>query len=328
VTADQPVPDVTRTFSPRWLAAGGAAALAVVTGLALLLHDGGSAACAAPPTGDATRSGKATYFDLGDGPGNCSFPSPPANDLFVALGDVQYAGAAACGSYLDVTGPKGKVRVKVIDSCPPCGPGHVDLSRTAFTRIADEVVGVVPITYRAVVNPPTPGRLTVRFAGGASRWWFAVLIDNHANPLSSVRVKAAGRSWRSAHRADDNYWVINADVGPGPFSLAMTDVYGHHATVTGIRLRPGETQSTGVRLTGTSTEAAAAHPHQRPASPANRPRKARVSAPSRASAQPSPAEPSSAAPPTLAAAAVEPGAPPSPTPGRAVALLGAPTDCR
>jgi expansin (peptidoglycan-binding protein) len=253
-------PRAARRFgpSPRWLAAGGAVALAGVIGLALLLQNGGSPACAAPPSGSAKHTGKATFYDMGGGTGHCSFPKVPADDLFVAFGNEQYSNAAACGSYLDVTGPKGTVRVKVTDSCPECAVGHLDLSRTAFTKIANESAGVVPITYKAVVNAPTPGPLTVRFSDGASRWWWAAQIDNHANPLTSVQVKGPSGSWRPAKHAPDNYWVISADVGTnGPFSIRMTDVYGHQATATGIKLQPNKVQTTAVRLTGKSTAAAA-----------------------------------------------------------------------
>jgi len=233
--------------SARWLATGGAVVLAGVIGVALLLQHGGSACAASPST--STSSGKATFYDLGGGTGNCSFPGAPADDLFVALGPAQYASAAACGSYLDVTGPKGKVRVKVIDSCPGCAVGHLDLSRTAFKKIADEVQGVVPIKYKAVANPSTPGALSMRIQEGASRYWFSVLVDNHANRLTSVQVASGGGSFRTAKRAAYNYWIIAGGAGSGPFKIKVTDGYGHTATVPNIKLSPGKTQPTTVRLT-------------------------------------------------------------------------------
>jgi expansin len=253
-------------LSARWLATGGAVALAGVVGVALLLQNGGSA-CAAPPS-TSTSSGTATFYDLGGGTGNCSFPSAPADDLFVALGPSQYAGAAACGSYLDVTGPKGKVRVKVTDSCPGCAVGHLDLSRTAFKKIADEVQGVVPIKYRAVVNPATPGPLSVRIQEGASQYWFSLLVDNHANRLTSVQVSSKGGAFRSAKRADYNYWIIEGGAGSGPFKIKITDVNGHTATVSGIKLSPGQVQTTSVRLaSGTVTAPKKATPTRTKASP-------------------------------------------------------------
>ncbi len=228
-----------RLLSPRWLAAGGVTALAAALGLALVLHNSGSA-CAAPPTTSA-KKGKATYFSLEGGLGNCSFPEPP--QLFVALSPAEYSGAAPCGSYLDVTGPKGKVRVKVIDSCPPCTPGHIDLSYAAFKKIGEPVQGIIPISYRVVPNPKVPGPLSVRLKEGSSRYWISVLIDNHANRLTSVKI--AGRS---AQRESFNYWTVPAGVGRGPFKITVTDVYGRSATLPNIKLAPGLTQRTSALL--------------------------------------------------------------------------------
>ncbi|GAA0449648.1 hypothetical protein Aca07nite_43170 [Actinoplanes capillaceus] len=237
-------------FTARWLAAGGAAVLAGIIGVALMLTNGGSA-CAAPPS-TTTKTGKATFYDLAGTSGNCSF-EVPADDLYVALGPSQYSEGASCGAYLDVTGPKGKVRVKVFDSCPECPAGHLDLSRTAFKKIGDEIDGIIPIKYRLVTNPSTPAPISVRIKEGASQYWFAARIDNHANLLSSVKVASGGGAFKTAHRTDYNYWLIDAGAGPGLYKIKITDVYGNTATLTGIRMSPGTVQKTGVRITGGST---------------------------------------------------------------------------
>ena len=247
---------VHRLLTPRWLATGGAIVLAGVLGVALLLYNGGSA-CAAAPPGTSAKSGKATFYDMAGGTGNCSLPSIPANDLFVALGNAEYSEAAACGTFLDVTGPKGKVRVKVIDRCPECAAGHIDLSRTAFKKIANEVDGIVKISYKTVANPATPGPISVRIKEGSSQYWFAAVIDNHANRLTSVQVSSGGGAFKTAKRADFNYWIIDGGAGSGPFKIKIIDGYGHTATVSKIKLSPGTTQKTTARLTG-STEGAAA----------------------------------------------------------------------
>jgi expansin (peptidoglycan-binding protein) len=241
--------------NPRWLAAGGAVVLAAIVGVALVLQNGGSA-CASPPATSA-HSGKATFYDLDGGTPNCSYPSAPGDDLFVALGPSEYSNAAACGTYLDVTGPKGKVRVKVIDKCPECDTGHLDLSRTAFKKIGAESAGVIPITYKTVVNPATPGPLSVRMPEGVSQYYFAALIDNHGNQLSSVKVAGRSGTFHSAKRADYNDWIIDGGAGSGPFKIKVSDVYGRTATLTGITLSPEKTQTTSVRLSGGGTVAPA-----------------------------------------------------------------------
>src|SRR6202021_2650196 len=62
----------------------------------------------------AQTSGEATHYELASGGmGNCSYPSPPAGQLYVALPPSEYGAAAACGSYLQVTGPAGAVPAEV-----------------------------------------------------------------------------------------------------------------------------------------------------------------------------------------------------------------------
>lgn len=248
--------------SARWLIAAGITTVAAVLGIALAVRSGAAPACAAglaaPPTGDTVHNGKATFYDSAGAGGNCSFPSAPADRLYVALSPSEYAAAAACGGYLDVTGPKGKVRVVIMDQCPGCAPGHLDLSKEAFAKIADPVQGVVPVSYRAVVDPPLSGPLTFRMKDGASQWWFAVQVGNHGNPLRSVEAKAPGGSYRPAVRQNYNYWIIDGGLGVGPYTIRVTDVYGHQASAANIRMAPEQIQHSTVRMYGGGAPAPAA----------------------------------------------------------------------
>jgi expansin (peptidoglycan-binding protein) len=284
--------------NPRWLAAGGAVVLAAIVGVALILQNGGSA-CASPPATSA-HSGQATFYDLDGGIPNCSYPSAPDDDLFVALGPAEYSNAAACGTYLDVTGPKGKVRVKVIDKCPECGTGHLDLSRTAFKKIGAESAGVIPITYRTVVNPAVPGPLGVRMPEGVSRYYFAALIDNHGNQLASVKVAGSSGTFHTAERADYNDWIIDGGAGSGPFKIKISDVYGRTATLSGISLSPEKTQKTSASLSGGGAVKA---PHSSSPTPARK--KSPSPSTSKSSATP-PASAAVLAAPSSAAGATAP----------------------
>ncbi|MBF9133392.1 hypothetical protein I0C86_31195 [Plantactinospora sp. S1510] len=251
---------VRRRRSFRWLAGGFVAVLAGVLGLVLVWQFTDSAACAAAPSGSTVYKGKASHYDGGNSGGNCSLPGPPANRLYVALGSSQYAGSAACGSFLDVTGPKGTVRVMVLDRCGGCTGGKIDLSRQAFAKIADLSQGIVPVRYRAAVNPPLSGPLTFRLKSGVSQYWFAVQVGNHGNPVRSVSAKRAGTSWRAAKRGSDNYWVIDGGIGTGPYSIRVVDSYGHEAVANGIRLAPRQVQRSTVRMYGATGAAASTPP--------------------------------------------------------------------
>ena len=213
----------------------------------------------AQPTAAATRvtakaigekavKGQATLYELQSGGGNCSYPSPPAGNLYVALSPGEYAAAAACGGYLNVTGPKGTVRVKVVDQCPECAAGHIDLSRTAFARVADPGKGLVGVTYLPAANPRVGSPLSFRVKEGSSQWWLALLVIDHGNPLTSVEVQGAGGAWRKLARADYNYWIAESGMGKGPFAVRVTDTRGHRVTAKGIRLTPAAIQRTTTKM--------------------------------------------------------------------------------
>jgi expansin (peptidoglycan-binding protein) len=237
----------------------GIAALAVAAGAAVVVHSttagaapspAGSVSRAAADQPGAEQTGKATFYGSAGSGGNCSFPTEPADLLTTAAGPDLYAQAAGCGGYLDVTGARGTIRVKIDNKCPECEPGHLDLSTEAFRRLDDVSKGIIPITFRKVTDPPLDKALSFKVKEGSSQWWFALLVDNHGNPLKSVEVSTDGSSWKSLTRSDYNYWIADSGAGQGPFKVRVTDVRGHVAVASDIAIRPGEVQQTSTRLYG------------------------------------------------------------------------------
>jgi expansin len=224
---------------------GGVAAIAaIVLGAGIGQLTGSRAAAAVPSAAARAGAGPqtATYYSS-RGMGNCSYPRPPADGLYVALSTPEYAKAARCGGYLEVRGPDGSVRVKVVDRCPGCAAGHIDLSEAAFARLARLSAGRIDVTYRRLADPPLPGPLTVEVKRGSSRYWLGLLADNTGNPLASVQVRTSS-GWLPLRRGSDNYWDASG-AGRGPFTVRLTDTKGHQATVRGITLRTGAAQATG-----------------------------------------------------------------------------------
>ena len=196
-----------------------------------------------------TGSGIATHYVLTGLP-NCSYPSPPADGLFVALPPSQYDGAAACGGYLTVSGPDGSVTVQVIDQCPDCATGHIDLSEAAFAELAPLSAGQINVRYQYLADPALPGPITMEVKSGSSRYWLALLAGNTGNPLASVQVETSSGGWLSLARASYNYWIAPSGGGPAPFTVRLTDTEGNQVTVGGVALDPGAVQSTGVWMYG------------------------------------------------------------------------------
>ena len=161
---------------------------------------GGGGAGGGGGASSSPESGVATYYDA-TGEGACSFDATP-NDLDVAAMDMpEWNGSAPCGECAAVTGPKGSVTVRIVDLCPGCETGHLDLSQEAFAKIADVSAGSVPITWQVVPcdrlgQPAVPlqrGQLAVldRDPGAQSAAWRSAPLD----------VQVGGGAWQSVAAA-------------------------------------------------------------------------------------------------------------------------------
>jgi expansin (peptidoglycan-binding protein) len=170
------------------------------------------------------ESGVATYYDA-TGEGACSFDATPS-DLDVAAIDMpEWHGSAPCGECAAVTGPKGMVTVRIVDLCPGCEKGHLDLSMEAFAKIADVSAGRVPITWQ-VVPCAVSGPVEYRYKEGSSQYWTAIQVRNHRLPITQLEVQVGG-AWQTVARSDYNYFVDAAGVGTtGGFSVRITAADG------------------------------------------------------------------------------------------------------
>jgi expansin (peptidoglycan-binding protein) len=179
------------------------------------------------------HQGIATYYNA-TGDGACMF-GPSRDDLMVAaMNAEEYDNAAVCGSYVYVTGPLGAVTVRIIDLCPECKTGHLDLSQEAFAHIADLYLGVVDITWQ-VVSPELDGPIVYHFKDGSNQWWTAMQIRNHRNPIAQLEYLNENNQWISVPRTSYNYFVqTNPGMGPGPYSFRVTDSYSNVLIDSGI----------------------------------------------------------------------------------------------
>jgi expansin (peptidoglycan-binding protein) len=177
--------------------------------------------------------GISTYYDA-TGAGACSFDASPGNLMVAAMNADEYAGSAVCGAFVRVAGPKGEIVVRIVDLCPECRAGHLDLSREAFARIADLRQGRVPIAWQ-VVSPALAGPISYHFKDGSNQWWTAVQVRNHRNPIAKLEFRNSAGAWVSVPRTTYNYFVqTNPGMDPGPYSFRVTDAYGNVLVDTGI----------------------------------------------------------------------------------------------
>ncbi|KAG0092848.1 hypothetical protein BGZ92_008413 [Podila epicladia] len=106
--------------------------------------------------------GEGTYYDpsvkisTGDFVmGACEFPFiNSVHDMIAALNKPDFGlfpramNSPACGQCIRVMGPNGTVDVQIVDMCPGCKSGDVDLSPGAFSKIAHLDTGRIPISWQ------------------------------------------------------------------------------------------------------------------------------------------------------------------------------------
>ncbi|KAJ2963855.1 hypothetical protein NQZ79_g1147 [Umbelopsis isabellina] len=115
--------------------------------LVLLLTFVVSCVLAAPAVDIQRRSGfsgDGTFYTVGLG--SCG-KTDSDSDLVAALNAPQMGDNKYCGKSATVTGPKGKVTVKIVDTCPECSSGDLDLSPSAFDKIGSESAGRIKISW-------------------------------------------------------------------------------------------------------------------------------------------------------------------------------------
>ena len=170
------------------------------------------------------HTGEGTYYGA-DGSGNCSFAATPGDPLVAAMNDADYAAAAVCGACVEVEGPDATITVRIVDRCPGCAPGDIDLSEAAFPMIAAKELGRVPISWR-IVSCPVDGPIVYHFKEGSNQWT-AVQIRNHRNPIASFEYKTTDGAWKPVDRVDYNFFIDTSGMGTGPYSFRVTDTEGN-----------------------------------------------------------------------------------------------------
>ncbi len=189
--------------------------------------------CQSPPSG----AGEGTFYGA-DGSGNCSFPASPQNLMVAAMNGADYLGSQACGACVAIEGPKGSVTVRIVDRCPGCAKGDIDLSESAFAMIAEPADGRVPITWSYTdCQQSTP--LRYHFKEGSNEFWTAISVRNHNHPVASLEYSQdGGETWVAMSRETYNYFLEPQGLGPGPYTLRVTDIYGHQQVDTDLVFTP------------------------------------------------------------------------------------------
>ncbi|KAI1820593.1 RlpA-like double-psi beta-barrel-protein domain-containing protein-containing protein [Xylaria intraflava] len=89
-----------------------------------------------------TLTGDMTFYQ--PGLGACGETDSASEDV-VALSPAQFTGS--CGRTITVTKDGRTAEAKVVDLCPSCASGAIDVSLTVFQSLADPAVGRTTVSW-------------------------------------------------------------------------------------------------------------------------------------------------------------------------------------
>ncbi|KAI1495180.1 RlpA-like double-psi beta-barrel-protein domain-containing protein-containing protein [Biscogniauxia mediterranea] len=92
-----------------------------------------------------TFTGDITYYT--PGLGACGSTSTDTEHV-VALASSQFSGSDPCGKTIEITKDGKTTTATVVDKCPSCAEGAIDVSSTVFESIADLSVGRTTVTWK------------------------------------------------------------------------------------------------------------------------------------------------------------------------------------
>jgi expansin (peptidoglycan-binding protein) len=170
----------------------------------------------------AQHTGVATFYTTADGSGACLYDKNPSDPNIAALNASDWAGSAWCGACVDITGPSNNVvRVRIVDECPDCMSGQLDLHPDAFAQLAPTTQGRIPITWTFVACDVT-GPVKYEYKDGSNAYWTAVQVQNSRYPIAKFESSSDGVTWIEAVRQDYNYFLNDHGFGTGMVQVRIT----------------------------------------------------------------------------------------------------------
>ncbi|MFM7023856.1 MAG: expansin EXLX1 family cellulose-binding protein [Flavobacteriales bacterium] len=200
------------------------------------------------PCNSIVFSGDGTYYIDAESPAaasatfNCTFVNANIKPYYGAMNASQYGTADYCGACVELTGnagTKGTQIIEIVDKCPECLHGDIDLSDQAFMAIfGDMGIGRANMQWHEVACPWSNDPVDVT-TQGSNQWYAKVIIARHKNRINKVEIYNA-TAWVNMTRTADNGWVNDAPISvPGNTQIRITDIFGQQVIVNGVEIASG-----------------------------------------------------------------------------------------
>ncbi|EFX06552.1 extracellular cellulase [Grosmannia clavigera kw1407] len=181
--------------------------------------------------------GEATFYGGNVVGGACSLSAYtlPSSLFGTAYSGAVWDNAANCGRCVQVTGPSGSsIKAMIVDECPECAEGHLDLFQNAFAELADISKGVISTSY-SFVECGISSPIVLHSKSGTSAYWFSMQVINANEGVAKFEVSTDGGStWQSTTRSDYNFFENASGFGTSTVDVRITSTSGTTIEVSSV----------------------------------------------------------------------------------------------
>ncbi|KAG6616050.1 Carbohydrate-binding protein [Phytophthora cinnamomi] len=187
---------------------------------------------------DSYFTGDGTSYTLGQvSAGNCNFMyDPGVGDNYAALNSAQWDSTLNCGRCAEVScadsrcsDTSSSVTVYIVDKCPECSQGDLDLSPTVFKQLTGSDPSRYSIKWK-FVDCPVSGNIEYCAKSGSSSSWLAVQPANFANGVASMKIAN-----QDVTMVDSCYYFLlsgGSNVDMSAVDIELTSISGETITET------------------------------------------------------------------------------------------------
>lgn len=140
------------------------------------------------------------------------------------------------GTALEITYNGTTIHALITDLCPSSENSKwtskssyfFDLAKNAFTKLADEKLGVIDVTFKTIPYP-TKSNIFFQAKDGIVETWLAGRFYNMRYPLKKVEISIDGSAYKQmAQIASENNWykVDGQNLISGKKKFRLTDIHG------------------------------------------------------------------------------------------------------
>ncbi|TRX97847.1 hypothetical protein FHL15_001057 [Xylaria flabelliformis] len=186
--------------------------------------------------GSTAVTGTSTFYGGNLNGGTCSFSTYtlPSGVFGTAFSGSAWNSAAQCGACIEVTANGKSITAMIVDKCPECDAGHLDLFQNAFNVLSPSSTDPLSTSY-TFVKCPISSPLILHNKSGTSAYWFSMQVVNANEAVSKLEVSTDGGStWKSTTRQDYNFFENSSGFGTDTVTVRVTSESGSTIVVKNV----------------------------------------------------------------------------------------------